>query len=60
MGLLDRLKGAFEEPEEESGDHDAPEHKGAEGHLKSWSAAGITEDELVDDDWIRRHTKEVD
>lgn len=57
MNVVGKIKEIFEE---ESGDHDAPEHKVADGHLKSWSADDLADDELVDDDWIRRHTKEVE
>lgn len=45
---------------EEEGDHDAPVHLVRGGEAKGWSATDISNDELVDDDWIAANTKGAD
>ena len=36
-----------------------PKHRVEEGPQLGWSAADLSPDELVDDDWIRANTKAV-
>lgn len=59
MSLVDKIKEAFVEDDDEQGKHSAPIHNDDDGHLKTWSALDLSEDELVDDEWIRNNTKEV-
>lgn len=44
----------------EKNDHEAPEHLDPDGPTKGWSAADLSEDELVDDEWIKENTKEAE
>lgn len=47
------------EPFEEHDDHEAPEHTIEAGPFLGWSAKDVSDDELVDDDWIKQNTQEV-
>lgn len=44
---------------EEHDDHEAPEHLVEGGDTKGWSAKDVSDDELVDDDWIKANTEEL-
>lgn len=41
------------EPEEK------PVHLDVKGELSGWKAEDVTEEDLVDDDWIKENTEEV-
>lgn len=47
------------EPFEEHDDHEAPEHLVPGGEVFGWSTKDVSDDELVDDDWIKENTQEV-
>lgn len=62
MNIKEILFGKKDEPAEpvvadEPNDHEAPEHLDPEGPEKGWSAADLSEDELVDDDWIAKNVE---
>lgn len=56
MGLVDKVKEIFEDDES---DHVAPEYPRENDSLLDWSASDLTDDELVDNEWIANNTKVV-
>jgi len=55
MGLVDKLKSKFKTEEVE-----APQHLVADGDKKDWKASEFSEQDYVDDDWLRENTKVVE
>lgn len=58
--LVSLVTGSAVETPEDDADHAAPNHLVEDGPQRGWSAHDLTEDELVDDEWIANNTKVVE